>query len=52
MDALSKEILRFILEELSVPRQSIPKLRELRNRLAQLDKSAEKPEHLEPLCPH
>ena len=52
MDDLSKEILHFILEEISVPRQSIPKLRELRNRLAQLDKPVEKPENLEPICPH
>jgi hypothetical protein len=45
MDDLTKEILAFILEELSVSRQQIPKLRELRRRLEQLDK----PE--EPLCP-
>lgn len=50
MDALMKEILQFILEEISVPRHSIPKLRELRSRLAQLDKPVEKPEGLEPLC--
>lgn len=51
MDDLTKEILRFILEDLSVPRHSIPKLRELRSRLAQLDKPVDKLEKLENLEP-
>ncbi len=51
MDALTKEILAFILEEINVERKSIQKLRELRRRIEQIDKPAEQPEHVEPLCP-
>ena len=52
MDALTKEILLFILEEITVDRKAALKLRDLRRRLQQLDKPVEQPEHLEPLCPH
>lgn len=52
MDTLTKEILQFILEEVTVDRKAALKLRDLRRRVQQLDKPVEKPEGLEPLCPH
>jgi hypothetical protein len=50
-DALVKEALLLILDEISVSRQSIPKLRELRRKISAEDKPVEQPEQVEPLCP-
>ena len=51
MDDLTKQALLLILDSVTFDRSAVLKVRELRRRIESLDKTVDKPDGLQPLCP-